>query len=190
MKNKTSIINLLYPFSLFIFSVLPNFLAAQYNPNLMAETQEIILEFKEKDAKFNTFFEEAYGYVVFPKVTKGGYVIGGAGGKGIAFEQGEPVGKVKISQISIGFQFGGQSFSEIIFFETAADFSRFKENKLEFAGQFSAVAIEKGVSENLAYSDGVAVFTKTRGGLMFEAALGGQKMKFKPYKKKKTSSTM
>ncbi len=185
MNNKTLIINLLYPFSLLFFGVIPNFLAAQYNPNLMAEAQKVMLEFKEKDAKFNTFFEDAYGYVVFPKVAKGGYFIGGAGGKGIAFEQGEPVGKVKIKQISIGFQFGGQSFSQLIFFETEADFLRFKANKLEFAGQFSAVAIAEGVSANLAYSDGVAVFTKTRGGLMFEAALGGQKMKFKPYKKKK-----
>ena len=183
MNYKRLIINLLHPLLLFALGLYPNFLLAQYNPNLTAETQEVIQEFKDKDAKFHTFFEEAYGYVVFPKVAKGGYVIGGAGGKGIAFEQGEPVGKVKLSQISLGFQFGGQSFSEIIFFETVDDFLRFSQNKLEFSGQFSAVAIEEGVSANLAYRDGVAVFTKTIGGLMFEAALGGQKMKFKPYKK-------
>ena len=93
-----------------------------------------------------------------------------------------PIGKAKITQLTIGFQFGGQAYSQIIFFETQDDLQRFKESKFEFAAQASAVALEQGAAANLSYLDGVAVFTMTKAGLMYEAALGGQELKFKPYR--------
>lgn len=159
----------------------PFFTKAQFDPKLQEKAEEAIEAFKEKNDKFEAFFEEAYGYVVFPSVGKGAIGIGGARGAGIAYEQGTPVGKARVTQLTIGFQFGGQSYSEVIFFETEADMERFKENKLEFAAQASAVAVKEGASADLAYRDGVAVFTMTKGGLMYEAAIGGQELKFKPF---------
>ena len=160
----------------------PFFLAAQYNPKALEKAEETIDAFKEMDAKFDTYFADAYGYVVFPSVGKGASGIGGAYGTGTAFEQGNPIGKAKITQLTIGFQFGGQAYSQVIFFETQEDLQRFKESKFEFAAQASAVALEHGAAANLPYRDGVAVFTITKAGLMYEAALGGQELKFKPYR--------
>jgi lipid-binding SYLF domain-containing protein len=160
----------------------PFIVHAQFDPKLQERADEAIEAFIEKNDKFEAFFEEAYGYVVFPSVGKGAIGIGGARGAGIAYEQGVPVGKARVTQLTIGFQFGGQSYREVIFFETEEDMERFKENKLEFAAQASAVAVKEGASADLAYRDGVAVFTMTKGGLMYEAAVGGQELKFKPFK--------
>src|SRR5205823_5108824 len=106
---------------------------------------------------------------------KGGIGIGGAHGTGVLFERGRPTGKVTLSQVTVGAQLGGQSYSQIIFFETAQDLSRFKSGNFAFAAQASAVALKSGASANAKYSNGVAIFTATKGGLMAEAAVGGQK---------------
>ena len=100
---------------------------------------------------------------------------------GTVFEAGTPIGKANLTQVTLGFQFGGQAYSQVIFFETEADLERFRQNKLIFAAEASAVAIKSGAGASLNYSDGVAVFTKSKAGFMYEAALGGQKLKFKPY---------
>lgn len=165
-------------------ALLPLQIVAQYNPVALQKAEETMEAFKAKDAKFEIYFDDAYGYAVFPSIGKGAFVVGGAHGSGTAFEQGEPIGKAKITQLTIGFQAGGQAYRQIIFFETAEDLRRFKDNKIEFAAQASAVAVNEGASTNLAYNDGVAVFTMTKGGLMYEASLGGQQLTYKPYKRK------
>jgi lipid-binding SYLF domain-containing protein len=103
-----------------------------------------------------------------------------AGGR--VFEKGAYIGNVRMSFASIGAQIGGQSFSEVIFFETPAALARFKENRFEWAAGMSAVAAASGTSKNAKYADGVAVFTLARQGLMAEASVGGQKFKFTPKK--------
>jgi lipid-binding SYLF domain-containing protein len=85
----------------------------------------------------------------------------------------------KMTQVSVGFQWGGQAYREVIFFESQADLDRFKQDKFEFAGQASAVAATKGASANVKYKDGVMIFSQTKGGLMYEASVGGQKFKFR-----------
>ena len=162
----------------------PFFLTAQsagYDPQDLEKAGETMLAFMEKDPKFETYFEDAYAYIVFPSIGKGGYVVGGARGSGTVFEAGTPIGKANLTQVTLGFQFGGQAYSQVIFFETEADLERFRQNKLIFAAEASAVAIKSGAGASLNYSDGVAVFTKSKAGFMYEAALGGQKLKFKPY---------
>ena len=117
---------------------------------------------------------------IFPNVAKGGFGVGGAVGKGQVFQQGLLVGSTSLKQLSIGFQLGGQAFSEIIFFKSASDTERFMEGNFEFGAQASAVLIKQGVSVDSAYSDGTAVFTIAKGGLMYEASVGGQKFSFVP----------
>ena len=157
--------------------------SAGFNPRALEDAEETKQVFIEKHPKFQDYFDEAYGYVIFPAIGKGASVIGGAHGNGTAFEQGEPIGKAKLTQVTIGFQFGGQSYRQVIFFETKDDLERFKENRFEFAAQASAVAIEEGAAANFEYTDGVAVFTIVKAGLMYEASLGGQKLKFKAFEK-------
>jgi lipid-binding SYLF domain-containing protein len=111
-------------------------------------------------------------------VGKGAIGVGGAAGNGTLYEHGSAVGSAKMKQVSVGFQFGGQAYREVIFFESQEALDRFKGDKFEFAGQASAVALTKGASANVKYRDGVLVFTQQKGGLMYEASIGGQKFDF------------
>jgi len=145
------------------------------------EVAAAIATFKS-DADLAKWFNTAYGYAVFPSITKAAVVVGGAGGGGRVFEKGTYIGDAHVSQATIGAQLGGQSFSEVIFFETKAALDRFKENKFELSAGLSAVAAAEGKSKDAKYADGVAVFTHAKKGLMAEASVGGQKFKFTPKK--------
>ena len=141
---------------------------------------ETVARFKENDASLKQFFSSSYGYAVFPTVAKGGIGIGGAYGRGELFESSQMKGYCDLSQGSIGFQLGGQAYSELIFFETGQALDRFKSGDFAFAAQASAVAATAGASADADYEGGVAVFTLTKGGLMYEASIGGQKFSFEP----------
>ena len=145
---------------------------------LAEDSDEAKQEFVGTDGLMKSLFSNSYGYVIFPNVGKGGIGIGGAAGNGIVYEQGNVEGKAKMTQVSIGFQFGGQAYREVIFFESKADLDRFKSNKIEFSAQASAVAATAGASANVKYREGVMVFTQQKGGLMYEASLGGQKFNY------------
>jgi lipid-binding SYLF domain-containing protein len=112
--------------------------------------------------------------VILPNVGKGAIGIGGAAGNGIVYEKGRVVGKTKMKQVSVGFQFGGQAYREVIFFESKAALDKFKQNKFEFSAQASAVAATAGASANVTYKEGVLIFTQQKGGLMYEASVAGQ----------------
>jgi lipid-binding SYLF domain-containing protein len=144
-----------------------------------------------------TYFDGAYGYALFPTIGKAGMGIGGAHGKGKVYTSGAHVGDSTMTQVTIGFQLGGQAFSQIIFFEDKRAFDEFTSGNFEFSAQATAVAITAGVSakantgggatvgasggtnnattSNLGYRKGMAIFTIAKGGLMYEATLGGQK---------------
>jgi lipid-binding SYLF domain-containing protein len=148
---------------------------------LVSEASSTKAMFLKTDPGLRPFFARAAGYVIFPKVLKGGFGVGGSHGDGILFENDRPVGKATVTQVTVGAQLGGQEYSEIIFLETPADVATFKKNDLAFSGQVSAVALKSGASANAKYRDGVAVFTAARGGLMFEATVGGQKFSYEPF---------
>ena len=173
--KKIPVILLLLSFSFVAFS------QTKKDKEIIAESKETIQAFLDTDKGMDKFFGKSYGYVIFPNVGKGGLGVGGASGNGAAYRQGSLVGMAKLTQLSIGFQAGGQSFREIIFFEDKSGFDRFTENKIEFAAQVSAVAAAAGVSADAKYVDGVAVFTMAKGGLMYQASVGGQKFKFDPF---------
>jgi lipid-binding SYLF domain-containing protein len=141
----------------------------------------IALEKFREIPELEAYFEEADGYAVFANIAKGGIGIGGAGGKGEVFQNGKAIGATSLKQFSIGFQLGGQAFSEIIFFKGKRDTNRFTEGNFEFGAQASAVLIKQGVAVETAYSNGVAVFTIAKGGLMYEASIAGQKFSFEDY---------
>ena len=131
----------------------------------------------ENNPKMQRYFDAAAGYVVIPTVGKAGLGIGGARGKGLLYENGEPSAEVTMTQLSFGFQWGGQAYSEFIFFEDTKALEEFKGGNYEFGAQASAVAVTAGISVDAGYESGVAIFTQAKGGLMYEAAVGGQKFK-------------
>lgn len=152
----------------------------------------------KKAAETQPFFDTAYGYAIFPTVGKGGFGIGAAYGEGRVFKSGVMTGYSTLTQLSIGFQIGGQAYSEIIFFKNAKAYKTFTSGNFEFSAQASAVAInvganaQAGTTGNSAgagqaggnrtataeYVNGMAIFTAAKGGLMFEAALSGQSFTF------------
>ena len=160
--------------------------ACGWNPDKPDQERQDALEtiaaFKKKDPDIKTFFNSAYGYAVFPSVGKGGWVIGGAYGTGKVFRQGQIIGSASIVQGTIGFQLGGQVYSEIVFFKDKKAFDRFKSGRLEFDAQVSAIAVTLGAAAKAAYEEGIAVFVMTKGGLMYEASVGGQSFTFTPEK--------
>ena len=149
---------------------------------LMAKCEATIKEFKSADKGLNKFFNGSYGYAVFPSIGKGAIGVGGAHGNGILYKSGSPVKKTSMSQVSVGFQWGGQSYQEIIFLEDQRAYDNYVEGKTKLAAQASAVAVTAGASADAAYNDGVAIFTAVNGGLMYEASVGGQKFKTKDFK--------
>ena len=147
---------------------------------LLERADTAIESFLDADPSMEDFFDTAEAWVVFPSVGKGGAGIGGAYGKGVLYESGDPVGFADLTQGTIGFQLGGQSYREIIFFEGDDTVEDFKQGNFAFSAQASAVAATAGASADANYKNGVAVFTMERGGLMYEASIGGQKFDYVP----------
>ena len=147
---------------------------------LQNEVKTSLTEFAKSNPKVEAHLHTAYAFAFFPKITKGGLGIGGAGGKGLVFDNKTVVGESKLAQATFGLQAGGQQYMEIILFEDQAAFDRFTAGKVKFSGQASAVALKDGASADIDYQDGVAIFTKTIGGFMAEASVGGQSFKYKP----------
>ena len=155
----------------------------------------------KSSAQVKPFFENAYGYAVFPLIGKGGLGVGGAYGQGQVYRDGKVTGKSKLVKLSFGFQAGGQGFCEIIFFKDQRAYDEFTSGDFAFDATASAVAItagaqattgttggsagmsagpKSGAQVGLGYTKGMAVFTQAIGGLMYEAAIGGQKFSFEP----------
>ena len=145
-----------------------------------AAVEETITKFKGADPSMKVFFEKAYGYVVFPGVGKGGFIIGGGHGDGWVYEKGIHIGRASLTQLTVGAQIGGQSFSEIIFFQDKKTLDDFKKGNWELSAQASAIMVKEGASKDASYDNGVAVFTMPKKGAMVEASVGGQKFKYTP----------
>jgi len=159
--------------------------------------QDTVKVFKDA-GESNAFFEHAYGYAMFPTVGKAGFGIGGAYGDGRVYKQKKYVGDTSVSQVTIGFQLGGQAYSQIIFFQDKRAFNEFTSGNFEFGAQAAAVAITAGASASASttgssatasggknnaetkgkYYKGMATFTVAKGGLMYEASIGGQKFSY------------
>lgn len=144
------------------------------------KAERTIAQFKRADPGLKKLFDEAYGYVVFPSVGKGGLIVGGARGDGVVYEQGKAVGYATLTQGTVGAQIGGQVFSEIIFMQDRAAMLHFKQGHAELSAQVTAVAARAGASAAADYADGVVVFITGEKGLMAEASVGGQGFSYVP----------
>ncbi len=145
------------------------------------------------------FFKHSYGYAVFPAIGKAGYVIGGSYGTGQVYRGGTVTGKTSVIAGSIGFQIGGEVYSEIIFFKDKRAYNEFTSGNFEFGANAQAVAVTTGVQAQAGtagtnagasagsksgvqaendYVNGSAPFVHTTGGLMAGVSVGGQKFTF------------
>ncbi len=148
--------------------------------DLRADAETAIRNLRSADSTLTKLFSNSVGYVVFPRVGKGGFIVGAEHGKGIVYEKGKPIGEATLTEINVGPQVGGQAFYEIIFFETTEALDSFKEGDFEMSAKVGVVAAAEGAGLNAKYRDGVIVFTMPRSGLMAQAAVGHQMFTFKP----------
>ena len=174
-------------------------LALPFSGSWAGEYEDTIKVFKNA-GESGDFFNKSYGYALFPTIGKGGIGIGAAHGTGRVYKKGKYVGDTSMTQVTIGFQLGGQAFSQVIFFEDKRAFTEFTSGNFEFGAQATAVAITAGASATAStsgnsagasggqnnantvgkYQHGLAVFTVAKGGLMYEASIGGQKYEYTP----------
>ena len=166
----------------------------------MADSYTDTIAIYKKSPAVQPFFKNAYGYAVFPTIGKGGFIVGGDFGKGQVYQGGKVTGETSLIKASIGFQAGGQAFSQMIFFEDKRAYDEFTSGNFEFDATASAVAITAGVEAKAGtegatasatagpatgaqaktnYHKGMVVFTHAKGGLMYEASIGGQKFSYK-----------
>ena len=178
-----------------IFALLAFQTTSIYAAASLEKCQATLAQFREL-GNVSEMLAQSYGYAVLPTIGKGGIGIGGAGGTGCVFAGGKHSGNVSMGQVTIGFQLGGQSYSQIILFKNADVYNDFARGQFEFGADATAVALTygaqagastKGASASAgdtkgvgAWKRGMAVFTIAKGGLMYEASIGGQKFKFKP----------
>ena len=149
--------------------------------DLRATADQALQTARYTDSSLAPLLDSANGYAVYPSVGKGGMGVGGAYGRGILYENGVATGYTDLSQATIGFQLGGQKYTEILVFNQQSALERFKFGELTFSSQATAVALRSGAGANAKFKDGVAVFTMGEKGLMFEASIGGQKFSFQPF---------
>jgi lipid-binding SYLF domain-containing protein len=169
---------------------------------VFADKYEDTIELFRNAGAADEFFASAYGYAVFPTIAKAGFGIGGARGKGQVFIREQSAGETTMTQLTLGFQIGAQGFSQVIFFEDERSFREFSSGSFEFGANAGAVAITAAASASAAtsgttagasggksdaavaggsYYKGMKVFTITKGGLMYEVSVGGQKFSYRPY---------
>ena len=167
------------------FNYLDNHALAQStsrDQKIVIDANNAKLDFIKADPLLKTIFNNAYGYVIFPNIGKGGFGVGGATGNGAVYEGGKLIGMAKMTQLTLGFQAGGQAYREVIFFESKKELDNFKDNNLAFSAQASAIIATEGASGDVKYDNGVMIFTHPKGGLMYEASIGGQKFSFRRLK--------
>lgn len=146
--------------------------------DLQSGAQRAVDRMTAADPDLRGVIDKGHGYAIFPKVGKGGVIVGGAYGRGIVYEQGRMIGYADLTQASVGAQLGGQTYSELIVFQSSDALNRFRNNQLEFSANASAVILEKGAAKAAEFQNGVAIFVQPRAGAMAEASVGGQKFTF------------
>ena len=183
------------------FSLLPALLLLAGMAHASTSKYADTIELFKNAGESSSFFHKSYAYAVFPTVGEGGLGVGGAFGKGHVYVHGHWVGDTSMSQLSVGFQAGGKAYSQIIFFEDKRALDEFESGSFEFTAGASAIAItaaagasvgtsgasagasggEKDARATGVYEKGMAVFTVAKGGLMYAAAIAGQKFSYTPH---------
>ncbi|MDX1544272.1 MAG: lipid-binding SYLF domain-containing protein [Christiangramia sp.] len=145
---------------------------------LISDAEYAEKAFKKNNKELAGLFDSAYGYAIFPNVGKGAYILGGAAGNGVVYEQGKLIGFAELRQVDIGLQIGGQAFRQVMLFKTKEALEEFKSGDYELSGSVSAVVVEEGEAKSIRFKDGVAVATMPKAGAMVEVSVGGQKFEY------------
>lgn len=147
---------------------------------LSSEASTALTAMNNEDSSLQEVLDRSVGYAIFPEVGKAGFIAGGSYGQGEVYAGGQKIGYADITQATFGLQAGVQNFSELVVFMQSADLQNFKDGKYSLTGNVSAVAVKPGAARSADATQGVLVFVRTKGGLMAEASVGGQRFRFTP----------
>ena len=147
--------------------------------NLSDEAHLAYKQMLRADPSLEGTVNENYAHAIFPSVGKGAVGVGGSYGRGEVYKGDKFIGYADVSQGSVGVSLGGQTFAELIIFKDEKALSTFTDNKFTFSADASAVALKEGAAKTAKFTNGVAVVTQPKGGLMFDASIGGQQFTFK-----------
>ncbi|MCL6220524.1 lipid-binding SYLF domain-containing protein [Zunongwangia pacifica] len=172
-------------------AVLALFTFSTVNLNAQTEKQKDLIDdataskaaFIKEEPEMALLFEKAAGYVIFPNVGEGAYILGGAAGNGVLFENGRVVGFSELRQVDIGLQIGGQAYRQAILFQTESELAKFKEGNYKLSGKASAVILKEGKAKSINFKEGRAIVTMPKAGAMVDISVGGQKFEYKDLKK-------
>jgi lipid-binding SYLF domain-containing protein len=145
---------------------------------LRSEAEATVKSMVARDPGIQAAIEQAAGYAVFPSIGQGGLIVGGAYGRGVLYEGGRMTGYVELNQGSVGAQLGGQTFAELILFETPDAVARLRAGNFDLGAEAQAVALNAGAGAATRFEDGVAVFVMPKGGLMAGVSVNGQKLNY------------
>ncbi|MDN3722941.1 lipid-binding SYLF domain-containing protein [Aequorivita sp. SDUM287046] len=176
MKTKNFLMGLMLLFSFTLFAQNAD------DKKIIKDAENAKAAFIKANPKIQGYFDDAKAYAIFPNVGKGAIIVGAASGNGAVYERGVLVGMASLKQLDVGAQIGGKAYSEVIFFKTDRAVQDFMDDDFSFGSNVSAVALDQAPpSLNVTYTDGVAVFTLPKEGLMAEVSVGGQKFDFEDF---------
>ncbi|WP_424492937.1 hypothetical protein [Salinimicrobium sp. GXAS 041] len=169
-----------YAFTSIILLLLATTVSSQNSKQqeIINDAERALQTLVQKDAGVQQLLDQSTGYVIFPNVRKGAYIVGGASGNGAVYENGKLIGMADLKQLDVGLQLGGQAFIQALFFKSQETLDRFKEGNFKLSGKVSAVALDKGKAESIQFRDGIGVVTMPKAGAMIEVSVGGQKFGF------------
>lgn len=171
--------NLVYSFLFVLVFMSTSFAQTEDQERLIDDAETAKAAFIAESADLEELFNISAGYVIFPNVGKGAYILGGAAGNGVVYHKGNLIGFAELRQLDIGFQLGGQAFRQAILFQTEAELNQFKEGNYKLSGNASAVIIEEGKAKSVGFENGRAIVTMPKAGAMVEVSVGGQKFDYK-----------
>ena len=145
---------------------------------LMQDAMQAKTAMTQANANVQDLLSTSAGYAIFPNVGKGAYIIGGASGNGVVYENGAMIGYANLKQVDVGLQVGGKAYREILFFENQEDLNDFIDGEYELSGNATAVILEKGKSKTIKFQDGIAVATMPKAGAMIGVSVGGQRFTY------------
>lgn len=149
---------------------------------LVKDSKKAKEAFIGEDARIQEHLDNAVGYAIFPNIGKGAWILGGAAGNGVVFENGQIAGYSEMRQVDVGFQFGGQAYRELIIFRTQSALDKFKKGNFSFEGSASAVVWDKGKGESIQFKDGIGVAIMPKAGAMVGISIGGQEFDYRDAK--------
>ena len=169
--------------TLFVFSTVHLNAQTEKQKDLIDDATASKAIFVKEEPEMTALFETAAGYVIFPNVGEGAYILGGAAGNGVLFENGQVAGFSELRQVDIGLQIGGQAYRQAILFQTASELAKFKKGNYKLSGKASAVILKKGKAKSISFKDGRAIVTMPKAGAMIDIAVGGQKFEYQDWSK-------